>query len=113
MSARIRAGSLHANEPLLVVDSQGSGAMCVPGDERKLVILIRDPPRAGLFLREIDAAVRRAHKAIGIIGSLPEELPFEAPRNHSRDFASGHVFGRRRLGKAAPTSRCGATLPLL
>src|ERR1700739_3572829 len=113
MSPGIRAGSLHANESLLVVDPKGSRAMSVSDENREFVVRVKPANRTWLFLREVDAAIRRADQPVGIVRALPHELPFEAARDDTGDFGGDYVLGRGRLSEFLSSSASGIVLLLL
>jgi hypothetical protein len=113
MSAGIRAGPLHADQSLLVVDPKGASAMGVADENREFVVWVEPANRAGLFLSEVDAAIRGADETVGIVWSLSHELPFEATGNYSRDLRSGYVLGRRRLSEFLSASGIALLLLLL
>ena len=97
MSARIRARPLRPNEAALVVNAQGSGAMGVLNKNRKLVVPVEQAYGAGLFLCKQQAAVFCADDAVGIVGSLPDELPFGSGRDDPWDGGNRHLPHRRGL----------------
>src|SRR5437879_13011092 len=101
-SAGIRASPLHPNEAAHVVDSKGSRAMGIPDVNGKIVLRVEQANRAGLFLCEIDAAIRGAHEAVGVVASLPHELAFGFLSDGARVPRNRHMGLTGRLGEVRP-----------
>jgi hypothetical protein len=87
--------------------------MSVADENREFVVRVKPANRAGLFLSEIDAAIRGADETVSIVGSLPHELPFEATGNYSWNLRSGHVLGGGRLSEFLSASGISLLLLLL
>ena len=111
MAARVRAGSLDADDAALVVDAQSAGAVGVASENGKFIFRIEPANGAGLFLREQDAAVFRADETIGVVRALPDEFPLGAGGDHAGNLLHRDVlFGRGlREGLRLPAARCCAT----
>ena len=104
MTTRIRAGSLGPNEAALVVDTQSSRTMSIFNKNRKFAVRVEPANRARLFLRKQQATIFRADDTVGIVGSLPDELPLGTSRDDPWDCSNCHVPLRGRLWKTPLSS---------
>src|SRR5262245_25741264 len=97
ISARIRTRPLHAQDSALAVDAYRSGSTRVLGKNGKFVVLVEHANGAGLFLRKQQATFFSADDAVGVVRSLPDELPLGARRDNAGDSGNCHLFRRGRL----------------
>ena len=107
MAAGIRAGALDADEAAFVVDAERAGAVSVAGKNGEIVVRIEPAERCWAAPARRESAVFRADQTVGVVGSLPDELPLGSGGDDAGIAVTVTCFSGAGCGKRS------ASLPFL